>query len=248
MSSNINLPKRREKIRKKLRDLNILPPFGNEPNKEQQDILEQISNNDFSYYIKLKELKRETTKKEKIEKEPLKKIQGKINTEKNRVISRKIKIIDRLISLDILPPIGTKLNLQQQEILEYINVNYNLSIKSFMSKYKHLSTPEFNMWYKTKLNAHKNKNKRQGESFFNISVEDIIIPKYCPYLGVELITDKDKCNHPNYYTIDRIDSSKGYVKGNIQIISFHSNTMKNNATIDELITFSHNVIKLHSPK
>jgi hypothetical protein len=248
MSSNINLQKKREKIRRKLRDLNILPPFGNEPNKEQQDIIEQISNNDFSYYIKLKELKRESTKKEKIEKEKVKKIKKEIKTEKNRVDSRKMKIIDNLISLGILPPLGTELNPQQQEILEYVNENYKLSIKSFIVKYKHLSTPEFNMWYKTKLNAHKNKNKKQGESFFNISVEDIIIPKYCPYLGVELITDKDKCNHPNYYTIDRIDSSKGYVKGNIQIISFLSNIMKNNATIDELLTFSHNVIKLHTPK
>jgi hypothetical protein len=242
MSSNIDLQKKREKIRRKLRDLNILPPFGNEPNKEQQDIIEQISNNDFSYYIKLKELKRETTKKENIEKETLREIQGKINSEKNRIVSRKIKIIDRLISL------GTELNFQQQEILEYINVNYNLSIKSFMFKYKHLSTPEFNMWYKTKLQVYTKKNRRHGETYFDISVEDIIIPKYCPYLGVELITDKDYCGHHNYYTIDRIDSSKGYIKGNIQIISYFANTIKNNATIDELLTFSHNVIKLHTPK
>jgi len=238
MSSNINLPKRREKIRRKLRDLNILPPFGNEPNKEQQDILEQISNNDFSYYIKLKELKRESTKTYK----------KRIHTEKERPILKRARITYELRMSGILPPIGTELNLQQQEILDYVNEHYETPIKSFISKYKHLTTPEFNMWYKTKSQVYRKKNRRHGETHFDISVEDIIIPKYCPYLGVELITDKDKCHHPNYYTIDRIDSSKGYVKGNIQIISYFANTIKNNATIDELITFSHNVIKLHTPK
>ncbi len=102
MSSNINLPKRREKIRRKLRDLNILPPFGNEPNKEQQDILEQISNNDFSYYIKLKELKRESTKTYK----------KRIHTEKERPILKRARITYELRMSGILPPIGTELNLQ----------------------------------------------------------------------------------------------------------------------------------------
>ena len=34
--------------------------------------------------------------------------------------------------------------------------------------------------------------------------------------------------------IDRIDSSKGYVKGNVRVISKRANTLKNNATIEEL--------------
>ena len=35
-------------------------------------------------------------------------------------------------------------------------------------------------------------------------------------------------------TLDRIDSNKGYIKENIQVISFKANRLKNNATIDEL--------------
>jgi hypothetical protein len=41
-------------------------------------------------------------------------------------------------------------------------------------------------------------------------------------------------NKNNVPTLDRIDSTKGYIKENIQVISFKANRLKNNATVDEL--------------
>jgi hypothetical protein len=35
-------------------------------------------------------------------------------------------------------------------------------------------------------------------------------------------------------SLDRIDPNKGYVKGNVVVVSFQANAIKNNATIDEL--------------
>lgn len=35
-------------------------------------------------------------------------------------------------------------------------------------------------------------------------------------------------------SLDRIDSSKGYVKGNVRVISARANMLKNNATVEEL--------------
>lgn len=66
--------------------------------------------------------------------------------------------------------------------------------------------------------------------------EDIGIPEFCPILGVKLIPyGKDlKARTNNSATIDRIIPSRGYVRGNIQVISFRANRIKNNATLDEL--------------
>lgn len=68
---------------------------------------------------------------------------------------------------------------------------------------------------------------------FSITLEDISIPSHCPILGIKLFkTAKQATN--NSPSIDRIDSSKGYIKGNVQILSLRANILKNNATVDEL--------------
>ena len=81
---------------------------------------------------------------------------------------------------------------------------------------------------------------------FNLTIEDIVIPELCPYLGVPITTEYGNGRHPTNASIDRINPALGYVKGNIQIISFMANTMKSAATREQLLTFAHNIIKVHS--
>ena len=50
------------------------------------------------------------------------------------------------------------------------------------------------------------------------------------------------CN-PNSCTIDRIDSSKGYVEGNIQLITWQANCLKQNVPNDEFIEFCKDVAR-----
>ena len=42
----------------------------------------------------------------------------------------------------------------------------------------------------------------------------------------------------NSPSLDRIDSTKGYIKGNVMMMSILANRMKNNATPEQLVKFS----------
>lgn len=87
------------------------------------------------------------------------------------------------------------------------------------------------------LQSARARAKKYGIAF-NITVEDIKIPEKCPYLEVVLVPfDKWRCP-----SLDRIDPNRGYVKGNVQVISNKANTMKNCATQEELQTFAKNII------
>ena len=174
----------------------------------------------------------------------------KNNPEKRTEQKRREKVRNALRKKGILPPTNEPMNEEQLLINEQISNNdfsYWDSIKLRTSRSGgidkqikvEIKTPEYLIWYRAKENS-----KRHNREF-NIEVEDIIIPTHCPYLGVELIFDVTYHNSPNYFSIDRIDSSKGYIKGNIQIISHLANTIKSNTTIDQLITFSKNVLKIY---
>ncbi len=65
---------------------------------------------------------------------------------------------------------------------------------------------------------------------FDITEDDIVIPERCPVFDVEL----GRNGGPWAPSLDRIDSSKGYVKGNVQVISARANLLKNDATAKEL--------------
>ena len=55
-----------------------------------------------------------------------------------------------------------------------------------------------------------------------ITINDIIIPDYCPVFGIKLETG-DRKDHNNASSIDRIDNNRGYVKDNIIVVSTRAN-------------------------
>jgi hypothetical protein len=117
------------------------------------------------------------------------------------------------------------------EKLSKNNVNYDIS--------KHSSNRKDGL---TKFRYHyrniKNRDKEIG-----ITIEDLkeiweLQNGICPYLGIKLTlsayTKIKKCPIESA-SIDRIDSSKGYIKGNIQWISRAINHLKGDMSEDELL-------------
>jgi len=80
---------------------------------------------------------------------------------------------------------------------------------------------------------------------FNLDESDIVIPEFCKYLGIPLTQTLGEGVVWSNASLDRIDSSLGYVKGNVEVVSRKANTMKNMATLEELLVFSKNILKNH---
>ena len=80
------------------------------------------------------------------------------------------------------------------------------------------------------------------------SWEAIEYPKVCPVFGVELdwgMRGKNGSHKSNSPSLDRIDSTKGYIPGNVMMMSVLANTMKNNATPEQLVKFSKYMLSEH---
>lgn len=71
---------------------------------------------------------------------------------------------------------------------------------------------------------------------FNLTLTDLnnlTWPISCPITGLPLVSNKGK-PQDNSFSIDRVDSSKGYTIDNIIVISYKANRLKSNATKEEL--------------
>lgn len=86
--------------------------------------------------------------------------------------------------------------------------------------------------YKKAMLSSARSRARSKNLDFNIDVSDIELPEVCPLLGIPLSINAS--NKEFSYSLDRIDSSKGYVRGNVWVISDRANRLKNNATLEEL--------------
>ena len=74
---------------------------------------------------------------------------------------------------------------------------------------------------------------------FSIEPSDITIPDVCPILGIELFCTSGRSGaFRNSPSLDKIDPNRGYTKDNIWVISQMANTMKSNASIEDLKKFA----------
>ena len=68
---------------------------------------------------------------------------------------------------------------------------------------------------------------------FSIDMEDVIVPLICPVFGITLMrgSGKQVAESP---TLDRVEASLGYVKGNVRVISWKANRLKSDASLEDL--------------
>ena len=95
-------------------------------------------------------------------------------------------------------------------------------IKFYEYRYKRL----LNIWRGRIQDAKKNNIPYDEDAFY-----DLIIPEYCHVSGQKIDLDGEnieKGGADDAPSIDKIIPLKGYIKGNIQIISFAGNRMLNN--------------------
>jgi hypothetical protein len=75
---------------------------------------------------------------------------------------------------------------------------------------------------------------------FDLSPEDLLpLPEICPLLGIGLdysTGSKGRKWHASSPSLDRLDNTKGYAPDNVWIISNRANTLKRDATLEELET------------
>jgi hypothetical protein len=98
--------------------------------------------------------------------------------------------------------------------------------------------PLLNIWFRLKDRAIRKKLD------FDLDVSDLTMPEVCPILGLSL-EKGEKGKQANSPSVDRIDNTIGYIKGTIQIISDLANSMKRDATPEQLIMFADWIYKTY---
>jgi hypothetical protein len=84
----------------------------------------------------------------------------------------------------------------------------------------------------------KSRARKSGRPF-TIREEDIVIPKFCPVLDIELIPARGQ-QWDQSPTLDAMNNEEGYVPGNVWVVSMRANRLKGDGSSQE-----HRAIALH---
>lgn len=72
---------------------------------------------------------------------------------------------------------------------------------------------------------------------FNLTPEDMASPDVCPVLGIPLShgwNGRERGYRDSSPSVDRLDGARGYVKGNVVVVSHRANRLRSDGTLDEL--------------
>ena len=79
----------------------------------------------------------------------------------------------------------------------------------------------------------KHRAKKSGARF-SITVEDLDYPTHCPVLGLRLKRGQGQATDHSP-TVDRLNPRRGYVPGNVVVVSMRANRLKGDGTLHDLM-------------
>lgn len=116
---------------------------------------------------------------------------------------------------------------------EYYEKTRNKQIASAQTWYAENMTGSFGKKLRMLLNKAKQRAKDKGIEFC-IGPQDFKETDTCPLLGIKFNFMNSGKLADDSMSIDRIDPHKGYIPGNVWVISKRANQIKNSSTIEEL--------------
>lgn len=202
---------KKNKIRNKLRKMGILPKVGDHRTEEQQLILNQIKNNDFSYWENMKKSEYEKRRPPKSE----------IDF-KGTLKSRRQYVRSKLRTQGFLPPLGQPYTEEQQIIENQIKNNdftfFNENIKVYYVDKPHLcgkcgDTDITNFYFKMKslckrCRLDELRSKYQNGELYNCSNKEWVNEENIIHLRVQAAKHRAKNKNFDFELTDEIIQNK----------------------------------------
>ena len=91
----------------------------------------------------------------------------------------------------------------------------------------------YDMGIQKKLLHDAKKRAKEKGLECTIVESDIEIVDHCPILDVELRPNTGVFGHDSH-SLDRVDSSLGYIPGNVRVISWRANFLKSNLNVEQV--------------
>lgn len=103
--------------------------------------------------------------------------------------------------------------------------------REFVNRWGHKESTDLYIAKRAKYRA-KRYSALRGGIEFSIPFGELDFPTHCPILGLELDYFAET-RQENSVSFDRIDPNKGYVVGNVLVLSWRANRIKNDGTSEE---------------
>lgn len=145
------------------------------------------------------------------------------------------KRLDGKLSKQRIKQIAQKNGIDALKIRQAIKTK-EYTDKMFAKNGSKWNDPEFTKSLIFQSMKEKFRNKKNNKYGWEWTIEfgDLEFPSHCPVLGLELdYFTEGKGRLENSVSFDRVDPTKGYVKGNVIVMSWRANRIKNDGTSQE---------------